>query len=96
MSFNRDPIKQAQKVIFSPKRQKLNHPTLSFNNIAVTQSVTQKHLGMFLDTKLDFQENLKSLLKKVNKTIGLIRKLHNNLTRLLFAYNLQVIYKSSS
>ena len=51
---------------------------------------------MFLDTKLDFQEHLKSLVEKVNKTIGLIRKLHNTLTRLLFAYNLQVIYKTSS
>ena len=65
------------------------------NNNTVTQSVTKKHFGMLLDTKLDFQEHLISLLKKVNKPIGLLRKIHNNLPRLLFAYNLQVVYKTS-
>ena len=42
------------------------------------------HLGSFLDTKLDFQGHLKSMLNKVNKTIGLLRKLHNTLPRLTF------------
>ena len=65
------------------------------NNNTATQSVTKKHFGMLLDTKLDFQEHLISLLKKVNKVIGLLRKIHNNLPRLLFAYNLQVVYKTS-
>ena len=37
---------------------------------------------MFLDTKLNFQGHLKSILNKVNKTIGLLRKLHNTLPRL--------------
>ena len=78
MSFNLD------QVIFSRKLQKSTHPTLSFNNKTVTQSVSQMHLGSFLDTKLDFQGHLKSMLNKVNKTIGLLRKLHNTLPRLTF------------
>ena len=90
MSFNPDPSKQAQEVIFSRKLQKSTHPTLSFNNNTVTQSVTQKHLGMFLDTKLDFQGHLKSIFNKVNETIGLLRKLNNTLPRL----PLLTIYKS--
>ena len=45
---------------------------------------------MFLDTKLDFQGHLKSIFNKVNKTIGLLRKLHNTLPRL----PLLTIYKS--
>ena len=56
----------------------------------MTQSLTQKHLGMFLDTKLDFQEHLKSIFSKVNKTIGLLRKLHHILPR----SPLLTIYKS--
>ena len=44
-----------------------------FNNITVTQSVTQKNLGMFLDTKPDFQGHLKGILNKVNKSIDLLR-----------------------
>ena len=82
MSFNLDPSKQAQEVIFTRKFQKSVYPPLGFNNIAVTQSTTQRHLGMLLDVKLDFQ---------VNKTIGLLRKLHNTLSRLI----LLTIYKSS-
>ena len=90
MSFNVDPSQQAQEVIFSRKLQKSNNPTFSFNNNTVTQSVTHKHLGMFLDTKLDFQGQLKSIFNKVNKTIGLLRKLCNTLPRL----SLLTIYKS--
>ena len=48
MSFNPDPSKQAQAVIFSRKLQQSVYPPLYFNNIAVTQSTTQKHLGMLL------------------------------------------------
>ena len=84
MSFNLDPSKQGQEVFFSCKLQKSTHLTLSFNNKTVTQSVSQKHLGLFLYTKLDFQGHLKSILNKVNKTIGLLRKLHNTLPRLTF------------
>ena len=45
---------------------------------------------MFLDTKLDFQEHLKSIFSKVNKTTGLLRKLHHILPR----SPLLTIYKS--
>ena len=45
---------------------------------------------MLLDTKMDFQGHLKSVINKVNKTIGLLRKPHNTLPRL----PLLTIYKS--
>ena len=32
MSFNSDPLKQAQEVIFSRKRNKLHHPDIIFND----------------------------------------------------------------
>ena len=38
MSFNPDPNKQAQEVIFSRKLNKPNHPSLNFNNTVVIQS----------------------------------------------------------
>ena len=72
MSFNPDPSKQAQEVIFSRKLQKSVYPPLHFNNIAVTQSTTQKHLGMLLDVKLDFQGYLKNIYRKVNKATFMI------------------------
>ena len=90
MSFNPDPNNQAQGVLFSRKIQKSSQPSLIFNNNIVTQSLTQKHLGIFLDTKLDFQEHLMTIFSKVNKTIGLLRKLHHILPR----SSLLTIYKS--
>ena len=36
---------------------------------------------MFLDSKLDFKEHIQNVLKKVSKTIGLLRKLQNKLPR---------------
>ena len=39
------------------------------------------HLGMLLNIRLDFQEHWKSLLKKVNKTVELLRKFQNILPK---------------
>ena len=77
MSFNPDPSKQTQEVIFSCKLQKISHASIYFNNIPIEQASSQKHLGMILDAKLNFHEHIKKLLTKVNKTIGLLRKLQN-------------------
>ena len=90
MSFNPDPTKQAQEVIFSRKKKKISHPDIFFNNSLVEQSQFQKHLGMFLDSKLDFSEHFKNMLNKINKTIGLLRKLRYSLPRSA----LITIYKS--
>ena len=54
MRFNPDPKKQAQEVIFSRKINKIDRPPLYFNENLVKSSSTQKHLGMIVDTKLDF------------------------------------------
>ena len=72
MSFIPDPTKQAQELIFSRKAQTTNHPPLFFNENVVPQITLEKHLGMFLDSKLNFSEN---------KTIGLFRKLQTLLPR---------------
>ena len=81
MSFNPDISKQAHEVIFSRKRSIVTHPPLNFNNISVAQTNSQKHLGMQLDRKLNFEEHLSKVESKVNKTIGIIRKLQNVLPR---------------
>ena len=77
MSFNPEFSKQAQEVIFMRKLQKKDYPPLYFNDSSVKETCTRKHLGMLLDFRLDFQEHWKSLLKKVNKTVALLRKFQN-------------------
>ena len=81
MSFNPDLKKQAQEVIFSRKSKAISHPPLVFNNNNVIQTTSQKHLRIILDTGLSFEKHLETVLCKINKTIGLIRKLQNLLPR---------------
>ena len=81
MRFNPDRKKQAEEVIFSRKNNKVGHLPLYFSDKLVKSSSTHKHLGMILDTKLDFSLHLKNVQNKVNKTIGLLRKLHDTLPR---------------
>ena len=68
---------------------------LEFPGVPVSQDwvplfyQSQKHLGIILDTKLNFQEYIKNILTK-DKTIGLLRKLQNILPRA----SLLTIFKS--
>ena len=81
MNFNPNPTKQAHEVIFSRKTKEIYHSPLVFNNTNVSQSSSQKHLGATLDSKLIIDEHLKMLSLKVSKTLGILRKLHNQLPR---------------
>ena len=90
MSFNPDPSKQAQEVIFSRKRQNPNHDSIYFNHNLVNQFPSQKHLGMHLDAKLNFEKHLDNIMITVAKTIGLLRKLQAVLPR----PSLVTIYKA--
>ena len=81
MTLNPDRSKQAQEIIFSRKLKKATHHPLLFNNNNVSQVNSQKHLGVILVVKLTFEEHLKNVFNKTNKTIGLLRKLSNLLPR---------------
>ena len=76
MSFNPDPNKQAQEVIFSRKLKKFCYPSLRFNN-NLSQASSQKYLGLTLDNRLTLDEHLKNISNKISKTIRLLRKLQN-------------------
>ena len=56
----------------------------------MSQTNSQKHLGVTLNFKLSFEEHLVNVFKTVNRTIGLIRKLQNVLPRI----SLDTIYKA--
>ena len=74
MNFNPDPNKQAQEIIFSRKKTASLHPVLYFDNKPVKSTQIHKHLGIMLDSNLSYEHHIKSILNKVNKTIGLLRK----------------------
>ena len=63
MSFNPDPTKQTQEIIFSRKVSVRDNPYLMFNNGIANLTIIHKHLGMIIDPKLNFDEDLKSVLR---------------------------------
>ena len=91
MLFNPDPNKQAVEILFSKKQhEKDNYPPLNFNGDNVQTAISQKHLGLVLDSKLDFNEHINNKINKCNKIIGIMKKLSLFLSR----KTLLTIYKS--
>ena len=75
-------LNKLKKSFLVVKQKGLPHPPLVFNNTNVTQSIYQKHLGLILDSKLTFENHVNMVTNKINKTIGLLRKLQNLLPRI--------------
>ena len=89
-SFNPDSSKQTQVVIFSRKLKSVTYPLLVFTNANLSSWMSQKHLGILLDSEKVFEEYDKKILSKTNRTIGLLRKLQS----LLPSAALITIYKA--
>ena len=67
--------------MFSHKSHKLAHPPVLFNNVPVKGYSIQKHLGIHLDEKLNFNHHVEEKIAKTNKGAGVIKKLRNTLPR---------------
>ena len=83
MSFNPDPNKQAVEILFSKMHEKGNYPPLNFNGDNVQTAVSQKHLGLVLDSKLDFNERINNKINKCNKIIGIMKNYEQVINLLL-------------
>ena len=90
MQFNPDPKKQANEVIFSRKSNRYTYPPVTLNSNIIATCSHQKHLGVVLDSKLDFSIHIEQKMRKCNKIMGIIRKLSVCLPR----KDLLTIYKS--
>ena len=81
MQFNSDRNKQARELYFSKKAGNQKSLDLTFNKGNVASSPSVKHLGMLLDSRLNFNEHVQSKTNKCYKIIGLIKKLSIHLPR---------------
>ena len=90
INFNLDPNKKAQEIILSRKKTASLHQVVYFDNKPVKSLQIHKHLGMILDSNLSYEHHIKSILNKVNKTIGLFRKFQ----LILPSHSLITIYKT--
>ena len=79
-----------KKRYFHKKASRVDHPVVTFNNSRVAQTLCQKHLGLYLDEKLNFSYHIKEKISKTCKVIGVIRKFHYVFSK----HSLLAIYKS--
>ena len=67
--------------MFSQKRDNVSYLSLVFNDNKVQLANSQKHLGLILDSKLDFNEHIDNKINKCNKVIGIMKRLSLILSR---------------
>ena len=67
MLFNSDSSKLAQEVLFFIKKKIQVHLTISLNNVHIERVSYHKHLGILLDEKLNFKQQIDNAISKVNK-----------------------------
>ena len=66
--------KQAQEMISSRKASRVDHLVVTFNNSPVAETPCQKHLGLYLDERLNFSHHIKEKRSKACKGIGCNKK----------------------
>ena len=74
MLINPDPSKQETEVYFSRKHEPIPDLPLTFNKSTVQMCAVQKHLGLFLDIKLNFNYHFDNKINKCNKMIWMMKR----------------------
>ena len=78
MQFNAN---KTEEVVFSCKKVKPHHPQALLGNDVIDRKSQHKHLGMQLDSELNFQSHVKEAIGKARKGIGMIRYLSRYVSR---------------
>ena len=64
-----------EEVIFSVKWSKTEHPSLKLGLDEVARKDEHKHLGLILDSKLNFKSHIRQAILKARRGIGMIKYL---------------------
>ena len=84
-------ISKTNFVIFAAKNKPLQNVTLLINRKAIQQTNYVKYLGVLIDSRLTFANQIASIVKKVSRVTGLmyrIRNCVNNKTLKMIYYSL--------
>ena len=78
MKFNAD---KTEEVVFSCKREKSIHPILKLGDEIIFTKSEHKHLGLILDSKLNFKSHIREAIVKARRGIGLLKYLSKYVSR---------------
>ena len=74
-------VNKTEEVVFSCKKRKPFHPQHLLGNDEVERKSEHKHLGMQLDSELNFLSHIKEAIGKARRGIGMIRFLSKYVAR---------------
>ena len=80
-SVTAEKLNKAVQVIFAHKSPKPPHPLLYLNQAEVLVVKEHKHLGMILDSNLDFSAHVKEAIVKARRGIGMIHYVAKYMSR---------------
>lgn len=78
-------LSQLMKLCSLQKTKNIYH-SLYFNRVPVVKTISQKHLGLNLDVRLTFSDDINEKLGKVMRGVGLLRKLYFFFSSLLIIH----------
>ena len=75
-------VSKTEFIVFRPpKRPFKERITLKLNGIKIFESKKIKYLGVIMDTRLRWNHHINELIKKLNRTVGMIYKIRSDCTR---------------
>ena len=74
MHFNADKM---EEVIFSIKKYVSMHVPLRLRNFDIDRKMEHKHIGMALDSKLNFQSHVREAILKLRRGMEIMRYIYN-------------------
>ena len=83
-------VQNPPEKLSSVEKKSIHYPPITFNNLPLKRVQSHKHLGLTLDSKVNFNEHFSSILSIVNKLTPVLRKLQTVLLR----HSLLAIYKA--
>ena len=81
MVFNPDISIQAIEVIFSVKKKKPDHPDLVLTGVPVARHEHTRHLGVYLDSVLNFSKHIRESVLKALKDVRILKYLSKYVNR---------------
>ena len=81
MQFNAG---KTEKVVFSCKRNKPTHPSLNLGEEVIASKEEHKHLGVILDSMLNFESHIREAILKARGGFGLLKYLSKYVSREVF------------
>lgn len=68
-------IKKTNFILFRTRNKKINFiPEIKINNVAITQVTCTKFLGVLINDTLTWSDHIRTVLNKVSKSTGVIRR----------------------